>query len=183
VLKQNHSSELVWYMPNQDGSLTGADEITLVQVLNLMIPVDDANLAAGTLGMLHEVQQRTAADNQLRHAFMRITEALSLDLLAQAVGGFAALTEQEQVASLHGVENILPEEFRLFLEVVRYVYYEDGRTSDRPDNFEGDNEEFGKISAPDEELLEPLSNRNRPNLTNRKPSNTSTRISRENNGH
>lgn len=170
-------------MPNQDGSLTGADEITLVQVLNRMIPVDDADLAAGTLGMLDEVQQRTAADDQLRHAFMRITEALSLDLLVQAVGGFAALTAQEQVASLHGVENILPEEFRLFLGAVRDVYYEDGRTPDRPDNFEGDNEEFGKNLTPDEELLEPLSKRNRPNLTVRKSSNTPARISRENNGH
>jgi hypothetical protein len=163
-------------MPNQDGSLTGADEITLVQVLNRMIPFDDANLAAGTLGMLNEVQQRTTADDQLRHAFMRITEALSLDLLAQAVGGFAALTAQEQATSLHGVEDLLPEEFRLFLGIVRDVYYEDSRTPDRPDNFEGDNEEFGKIPTPDDEILDPLSKRNH------RSANTSTRIRRENDG-
>jgi hypothetical protein len=163
-------------MPNQDGSLTGADEITLVQVLNRIVPFDDHHLAAGTLGMLDEVQQRAAADNQLRHAFMRVTEALSLDLLAEAVGGFAALSAQEQVASLHGVENVLPEEFGVFLGIVRDVYYEDARTPDRPDNFEGDNEEFGKISTPVEEILDPVSERNRPNRTTRRSPSTSARI-------
>ena len=152
--------------------MTGADEITLVQVLNRIIPFDD-DVAAGTLGMLDEVQQRAAADNQLRHAFMRVTEALSLDLLAQAVGGFAALTTQEQIASLHGVENVLPEEFGAFLGLVRDVYYEDARTPDRPDNFEGENEEFGKIPTPVEEILDPISERNRPNRTTRRSPSTS----------
>jgi len=154
-------------MPNQDGSLTGADEITLVQVLNRMVPFDD-DVGAGTLGMLDEVQQRSTGDDQLHHAFMRITEALSLDLLAQAVGGFAALSEQEQVTSLHGVENVLPEEFGLFLGTVRDVYYEDRRTPDRPENFKGDNEEFGKIPSPVEEILEPLSEKNRAIRRNRR---------------
>jgi len=168
-------------MPNQDGSLTGADEITLVQVLNRIVPFDDGDLAAGTLGMLAEVQLCAATDNHLRHAFMRVTEALSLDLLAQAVGGYAALTTQEQVASLHGVENVLPEEFGVFLGIVRDVYYEDSRTPDRPDNFEGDNEEFGKIPRPVEEILDPVSERNRPNLTTRRSASTSARTKRKNN--
>ena len=168
-------------MPNQDGSLTGADEITLVQVLNRMVPSDDDDLGAGTLGILDEVQQRSTGDDQLHHAFMRITEALSLDLLAQAVGGFAALSEQEQVTSLHGVENVLPEEFGLFLGTVRDVYYEDRRTPDRPENFKGENEEFGKIPSPSEEILERLSEKNQANRRNRRPPNTSVRIKRENN--
>ena len=172
-------------MPNQDGSLTGADEITLVQVLNRLIPFDDADLAAGTLGMLDDVQQRAKADDQLRRAFMRVTEALSLDLLAQAVGGFAALTAEEQTASLHGVENVLPEEFSVFLGIVRDVYYEDDRTPDRPDNLEGDNEEFGKIPTPVEETLDPLIERDRTNRRNRRsPSRTTrtTKPKRESNG-
>jgi hypothetical protein len=166
-------------MPNQDGSLTGADEITLVQVLNRIVPFEDDDLAAGTLGMLDEVQQRAAADNQLRHAFMRVTEALSLDLLAQAVGGFAALTTQEQIASLHGVENVLPEEFGVFIGIVRDVYYEDARTPDRLDDFEGDNEEFGKIPTPAEEIPDPISERNRPNRTTRRSPSTSVRTTSE----
>lgn len=168
-------------MPNQDGSLTGADEITLVQVLNRMIPFEDDDLAAGTLGMLDQVQQRAAADDQLRHAFMRVTEALSLDLLAQAVGGFAALTVQEQAASLHGIENVLPEEFSALLGLVRDVYYEDRRTPDRPDNFEGDDEEFGKVATPDEETPDPASERNRSNRISRSSQSSTDKTRREKN--
>ena len=169
-------------MPNQDGSLTGADEITLVQVLNRMVPFDDPDLAAGTLGMLDEVQQRATSDDQLRHAFMRVTEALSLDLLAQAVGGFAALTEQEQVTSLLGVENVLPEEFSVLLAAVRDIYYDDDRTPDRPGNFEGDNEEFGKISIPVEEISEPVSDKNRLSRRNRSTLSRPGTTRRANNG-
>ena len=168
-------------MPNQDGSLTGSDKITLVQVLNRMVPFDSIDLAAGTLGMLKEVQQRATGDDELRHAFMRVTEALSLDLLAQAVGGFAALTNEEQITSLHGVENVLPEEFAVFLELVRSIYYEDSRTPDRPDNFEGDNEEFGKIPTAVEETLLSASIRNRPSPKIRRTPNATGRSRQANN--
>jgi hypothetical protein len=140
-------------MPNQDGSLTGADIVTLTQSLNRMIPTDDDTLAAGSLGLLDAVQERAISDAPSQSAFMRVVEALSLDMLSHAVGGFAALSEEEQVASLRNVENTLPHEFTAVLNLVRDVYYEDDRTPDRPSSFENDSEIFGKITLEDE--LEP----------------------------
>jgi hypothetical protein len=144
-------------MPNQDGSLTGADNITLKRALNRMIPTDDAALGAGTLGLLAAVQERAESNDSTRSAFMRIVEALSLDMLSHAVGGFSALTEEEQITSLRNVEGTLPREFSALLGLVRDVYYEDGRTPARPSDFDGENEIFGKVSI--EEDLQPKRNK------------------------
>ncbi len=132
-------------MPNQDGSLTGSDTITLTATLNRIISADSPELAAGTLGILDEVQERAKTTQESQSAFLRIVEALSLDLMSHAVGGFTALTEEEQIASIHNVESSLPEEFNVFLELVRDVYYEDSRTPDRPTSFSGDTEIFGRV--------------------------------------
>lgn len=132
-------------MPNQDGSLTGSDKITLTHALNRIIPTDDPELGAGTLGLLDKIEDRASESSNSRSAFLRIVEALSLDMMAHAVGGFAALTEDEQISSIQHVEFSLPEEFAEFLRVVRDVYYEDTRTPNRPDDFSGDTEIFGKI--------------------------------------
>ncbi|MBT3994441.1 MAG: hypothetical protein HOJ22_06255 [Chloroflexi bacterium] len=132
-------------MPNQDGSLTGSDKVTLVHMLNRIIPADSPNLGAGTLGILGSVQERAGAEKSTQSHFLRIVDALSLDMMAQAVGGFAALTPDEQIASLQIVENTLPTEFKTVLGLARDVYYEDERTPNRPKNFENENEIFGKI--------------------------------------
>jgi hypothetical protein len=147
-------------MPNQDGSLTGADTITMTHALDRMIPTDDAGLSPGTLGLLKNIQQRAANEASTQSAFTRTVEALSLDLMAHAVGGFAALTPEEQIASLHGVEAALPHEFNLFLQLVRDVYYEDERTPDRPASFDGENEIFGKVVV-DESPAQDLTKRRR----------------------
>lgn len=132
-------------MPNQDGSLTGSDKITLNHVLNRIIPSENPELAAGSLGILATVHDQAKADPSTHSAFLRIVEALSLDMMAHAVGGFAALTEEEQDASLHNVENSLPEEFKTVLALARDVYYEDDRTPDRPESFSGEPEAFGNV--------------------------------------
>ncbi|MCH7984890.1 MAG: hypothetical protein J4O01_09955 [Chloroflexi bacterium] len=131
-------------MPKQDGSLTDADRVTLVRALDRLIPTVDAEFAAGALGMLGDVEERARREKSTRSAFLRVVEALSLDLTAHAVGGFSAMTDQERTNALLDIESALPGEFSLFLGIVRDVYYEDDRTPDRPANFDGDDEVFGK---------------------------------------
>ena len=131
-------------MPKQDGSLTDADRIALIRALNRLIPTENAELAAGTLGMLGAVEERARPGKSTRSAFLRVVEALSLDLTAHAVGGFSAMTHREQIDSLLGIESALPEEFSIFLGITRDVYYEDARTPNRPENFDGDDDVFGK---------------------------------------
>ena len=83
-------------MPNHDGSLTDADRVTLVRVLDRLIPTTNRELAAGALGMLDTVEKWATGEQATRSAFMRVVEALSLDLTAHAIGGFSAMTIPEQ---------------------------------------------------------------------------------------
>ncbi len=144
-------------MPKQDGSLTDADYVTLVHVLDRLIPVVEAGLAAGALGILDDVEERATRKKSTSSAFIRIVEALSLDLTAHAVGGFSAMTDQEQTNALLNIERTLPGEFSLVLGIVRDVYYEDDRTPGRPVDFDGDSEVFGKV--PEETVAVPVEQR------------------------
>ena len=135
-------------MPKQDGSLTDADYVSLVRVLDRMVPTEDLEPGAGELGILDEVEERARSEDSTRVALLRVAEALSLDLTAHAVGGFSAMTEQEQIDCLLSIERSLPGEFSQVLGIVRDVYYQDERTPDRPSSFDGDDEIFGK--APEE---------------------------------
>ncbi|NQW21612.1 MAG: gluconate 2-dehydrogenase subunit 3 family protein [Chloroflexi bacterium] len=137
-------------MPNQDGSLTGSDNITLTQMLNRIIPVENSEMTAGSLGLQKLIEDRANNDPPSRTALLRIIDALSLDLMAHAVGGFTAMTEEEQIAALHNVETSLPLEFNTMLGIVRDVYYADDRTPDKPTSFDTENEAFGKIDVEDE---------------------------------
>ena len=132
-------------MPNQDGSLTNSDKVTFTELLNRVVPADDPTLGAGTLGLLDPIDERARSKKSSHSALLRIIEALSLDMMAHAVGGFAALTIDEQISSIRTVESTLPTEFNTLLGVIRDVYYEDNRTPERPISFEGDNENFGKV--------------------------------------
>ena len=134
-------------MPEQDGSLSDADCVTLVRALNRLIPTGNAKLDAGALGMLNAVDERANLNKLTRSAFLRVVEALSLDLTAHAVGGFSAMTDQEQTNALLSIESTLPAEFSLFLGIVRDVYYEDDRTPDRPASFDSEREVFGKVPS------------------------------------
>jgi len=131
-------------MPDKDGSLTDADRVTFRRVLDRLVPAGDPALAAGKLGILAEVEERAARSKSSVSALLRVVEALSLDLTAHAIGGFAAMTVQEQTDALLGIERALPDEFALVLGTVRDVYYEDDRTPARPVGFDSDDEVFGK---------------------------------------
>ena len=147
-------------MPNQDGSLTNSDKITLTQLLDRVVPVDDPKFAAGALGLRDLVEERSKANPSSNSALLRIIAALSLDMMAHADGGFAALTVDEQISSIRNVETTLPAEFNIVLGITRDVYYEDDRTPKRPTSFDGDNEIFGKVEIEIERL--------KPNKSRRK---------------
>jgi len=147
-------------MPNPDGSLTASDKITLVHMLNRIIPSESPNLAAGTLGILDSVEERANSNKTTRSNFIRVADALSLDMMAQAVGGFAALTVDEQIASLKIVENNIPNEFNSILNIARDIYYEDERTPDRPKTFDTESEIFGKVK-PEEAATSPKQTKRR----------------------
>ena len=132
-------------MSNQDGSLSESDKVTLIQVLNRIIPSESTELGAGTIGILDDVEELSSSTPALRSAFLRIVEALSLDLMSHAVGGFAALTAEEQTACIQSVEAILPEEFSVVLGLARDVYYEREQTPARPKSFDNESEIFGKV--------------------------------------
>ena len=133
-------------MPTHDGSLTDADRVTLVRVLDRLIPTTTRELAAGALGMLDTVEKRATGEQATRSAFMRVVEALSLDLTAHAIGGFSAMTIPEQNEALLNIERTLPVDFLLVLGIVRDVYYESDRTPGRPAIFDADDERFGKAT-------------------------------------
>ncbi|MDE0591926.1 MAG: gluconate 2-dehydrogenase subunit 3 family protein [Dehalococcoidia bacterium] len=132
-------------MPNQDGSLTNSDKITFTQLLNRIVPVDDPKIGAGALGLRDIVEERSKGKPSSQSALLRVIEALSLDMMAHAVGGFVALTDDEQNSAIHNVETTLHSEFNIVLGITRDVYYEDDRTPERPTSFDGDNEIFGKV--------------------------------------
>ena len=132
-------------MPNQDGSLTDSDKITFTQLLNRIVPFDDPKIGAGTLGLRDVVEERSKEKPSSHSALLRVIEALSFDMMAHAVGGFVALTDDEQNSAIHNVETNLPAEFNIVLDITRDIYYEDDRTPERPTSFDGDNEIFGKV--------------------------------------
>lgn len=132
-------------MPNQDRSLTNSDKITFTQLLNRIVPVDDPKIGAGALGLRDLVEERSKGNPSSHSAMLRVIEALSLDMMAHAVGGFVALTDDEQNSAIHNVETTLHAEFKIVLGITRDVYYEDDRTPERPTSFDGDNEIFGKV--------------------------------------
>jgi hypothetical protein len=146
-------------MPNQDGSLTGSDTVTLIKVFNRIIPTESPELGAGTIGILDDVEELSSKTPATRSAFLRIVEALSLDLMSHAVGGFAALTAEEQIACIHGVEATLPEEFSVVLGLARDVYYEREQTPKRPKTFDDENEIFGKVTVEVEPAIDRPSRR------------------------
>jgi len=132
-------------MPNQYGSLTDSDRITFTQLLNRIVPFDDPKIGAGTLGLRDLVEERCKEKPSSHSALLRVMEALSLDMMTHAVGGFMALTGDEQKSAIHNVENNLHAEFNIVLDITRDIYYEDDRTPERPTSFDGDNEIFGKV--------------------------------------
>lgn len=134
-------------MPNRDGSLKDSDRVALSIMLDRMIVIEEPDHAPSKFGILDTVIERISANTASKNSFMRVVEALSLDMMAHAVGGFAALTVEEQIQSLRAIETSLPEEFDVVLQATRDTYYDNPNTPDRPKDFESENEIFGKVLA------------------------------------
>ena len=132
-------------MPNQDGSLTESDRATLARALDHMIPGTNPNLAASALDLGADLDKKTLEDKLSRSALLRVIEALSLDMTSHVVGGFSAMTEQQQIDALLNIEHLLPDEFTGILELARNLYYADERTPERQSTSESETEIFGKI--------------------------------------
>ena len=132
-------------MPNQDGSLTESDRATLARALDHMIPGTNPNLAASALDLGADLDKKTLEDKLSRSALLRVIEALSLDMTSHVVGGFSAMTEQQQIDALLNIEHLLPAEFTSILELARNLYYADERTPERQSDSESETEIFGKI--------------------------------------
>ncbi len=132
-------------MPNQDGSLTESDRVTLARVLDHMIPGTDPNLAASALDLGADLDKKTLENKLSRSALLRVVEALSLDMTSHVVGGFSAMTEQQQIDALLNIEHLLPAEFTSVLELARNLYYADERTPERQSISESEAEIFGKM--------------------------------------
>jgi hypothetical protein len=115
----------------ENGKLMPADRVTLGVVLDRLIPPVDDLRGAGRMGLAPEVERVAGQVPRYRAALLQIMDALSLDMLAHAAGGFGALSPEQQVDSIREVEQSLPKPFAIFLELVYLVYYGDRRVHER----------------------------------------------------
>lgn len=109
--------------PTRGGRLSDADRLTLVVVMDRLVPAVDELAGAGEMGLAPEVEQRARHHRPLRSALITVMDALSMDLAAHAAGGFRALSEEEQVDSLRQLQEALPEQFSQFMQLVYTIYY------------------------------------------------------------
>ena len=114
-------------------------------MLDRLIPFDDPDLKPSNLKIINRVIDQCIKDDSSKAALMKIIDALSLDIMSSAVGGFAALTNDEQTKSILEIEKSLPEEFNIVLGATRKAYYENTKTAEFPSNFNSENEIFGKV--------------------------------------
>jgi hypothetical protein len=132
-------------MPNSDGSLKNSEKIMLRIAADRVISVTDDSPSPSDLGIVDSVISAAMSNDSARKSLTRVVEAMNLDMLAQAVGGWAAMSSDEQTHSLLLVEHALPEEFSAILNIVREWYYSHEQTPERPDNFDAKDELFGKV--------------------------------------
>ena len=118
-------------MPDRDGNLTSADRVTLLAVMDHLIPPVDDFPGAGSLGLAQTVEETAAGIPHFRSALITTLDALSLDMSAHAFGGFGALDADEQIEALESVEQSLPGPFGKLVELVYIVYYSDQRAHER----------------------------------------------------
>jgi len=132
-------------MPNSDGSLKNSEKIMLGIAADRVISVTDDSPSPSDLGIVDSVISAATGNDSVRKSLTRVVEAMNLDMLAQAVGGWVAMSSEEQTHSLLLVEHALPEEFSAILNIVRESYYSHEQTTERPDNFDSEDELFGKV--------------------------------------
>ncbi len=114
-------------MPTSDRQITDTDRVLLAQVMDLIIPSDGDFPGAGGLGLAENLERASLRYGRLRSGLLSVLDALSLDIASRAEGGFAALDQERQIASLNTVEAALPVQFAEFIELVYETYYTDDR--------------------------------------------------------
>ena len=114
-----------------DGRLAAADRVTLAAVLDHLVPPVGELPGAGEMGLAPEVERVARRVPRFRAALLRVMDAISLDMLSHAAGGFRALSPEQQVEAIREVEQSLPRPFAVFVELVYLVYYSDERVHRR----------------------------------------------------
>jgi len=132
-------------MPNSDGSLKTSEKIMLGIAADRVISVAEESPSPSDIGIVDSVISASMSENTSRKCLVRVIEAMNLDMLARAVGGWVAMSSEEQTHSLLLVEHALPGEFSTILNIVRESYYSHKETPDSPEKFDSEDEVFGKV--------------------------------------
>ncbi len=97
--------------------------VILRAVMDRLIPAVDDLPPAGEMGLADQV--RKIADSVPRYdaALSTVLDAFALDPSARVAGGFRALDGETQDNAIRVIENSLPAQFSVLLEIVYLAYY------------------------------------------------------------
>ena len=119
-------------MPNtSNNDITDADRLTLAATMDHIIPPVDGLLGAGEMGLAEQVEQIARRIPRYKESLIRILDALSLEPIARAEGGFAALNSDQQIATIRTVESSMEAHFANFVQMVYTAYYSDSNVHKR----------------------------------------------------
>ena len=103
--------------------ISDADRVMLSEVMDRLIPAVDDLPAAGQMGLGPEVERMASEVPRYAEGLEVFLEALAMDPLSRATGGFRALSADDQENAIRVIERNIPDHFSTFLEVVYLVYY------------------------------------------------------------
>lgn len=106
-----------------DLKISDADRVMLSEVMDRLIPAVDDLPAAGQMGLGPEVERMASEVPRYAEGLEVFLEALAMDPLSRATGGFRALSADDQENAIRVIERNIPDHFSTFLEVVYLVYY------------------------------------------------------------
>ena len=95
----------------------------LSEVMDRLIPAVDDLPAAGQMGLGPEVERMASEVPRYAEGLEVFLEALAMDPLSRATGGFRALSADDQDNAIRVIERNIPDHFSTFLEIVYLVYY------------------------------------------------------------
>lgn len=106
-----------------DLKISDADRVMLSEVMDRLIPAVDDLPAAGQMGLGPEVERLASEVPRYAEGLEVFLEALAMDPLSRATGGFRALSADDQDNAIRVIERNIPDHFSTFLEIVYLVYY------------------------------------------------------------
>lgn len=107
----------------QDLKISDADRVTLSEAMDRLIPAVDDLPAAGQMGLGPEVERLAHEAPHYGDALESVLDALSMDPLSRAAGGFRALSPDDRDNAIRTIEGNMPGKFGTFLEIVYLAYY------------------------------------------------------------